>query len=530
MSESTTKPGMTREQVAAIELGQTDVEPRVAWGMLVVFLLVIVSVPVIQHVHEIRETGAPKAWNVFALEPTEKNFVAFERELDDESVVGNWLLPRVQNVLLGLGVGNEKAYVDGEWLFYRPGVDYVTGPGFLEPSVLRRRALGGKSWETPPQPDPGRAILDFSEQLRRRDITLILVPTPVKPESAVADRVTSGGKAPDGIAAGFNPSYDSWRRRVVEAGVMVVGDRLARAGGFLRTDTHWVPEWMDRITELVAVEVRGLMSAEGEVEYARGAEDVRNLGDIAKMLRLPEGQAHFEVESVSIRPVRNSDGTPWQPDPNAEILVLGDSFSNIYSLKGMGWGEHAGFVEQLSFHLQRPVDRISINDNGAFRTRQELRDQMRRGRDRLKGKKVVVWQFAARELAVGDWRMIDLPEVKQDDPLPERGRVTLRGRVAQRASPPRPGSVPYKDCLIAIELREVQVVEGEFDAGRALVFVWGMRDNVWTDAARWGDGAEVTLDLVPWEVVEAKYGGYNREELDDVELLDLAPWFGAPRE
>ena len=40
------------------------------------------------------------------------------------------------------------------------------------------------------------------------------------------------------------------------------------------------------------------------------------------------------------------------------MLVLGDSFSNIYSLESMGWGDSAGFIEHLGYALARPLDRI----------------------------------------------------------------------------------------------------------------------------------------------------------------------------
>jgi alginate O-acetyltransferase complex protein AlgJ len=69
----------------------------------------------------------------------------------------------------------------------------------------------------------------------------------------------------------------------------------------------------------------------------------------------------------------------------------------------MGWGESAGFVEQLSYVLARPVDRIVQNDDAAFATRGML---ARAGAERLAGKRVVIWQFAARELAFGDWKII----------------------------------------------------------------------------------------------------------------------------
>jgi alginate O-acetyltransferase complex protein AlgJ len=92
------------------------------------------------------------------------------------------------------------------------------------------------------------------------------------------------------------------------------------------------------------------------------------------------------------------------------VLVLGDSFSNIYSLASMGWGDSAGFAEQLSYTLGRPVDRIVQNSDGAYATRLALRRMLATGEDRLAGTRVVIWQFAARELAMGDWRVIELPE------------------------------------------------------------------------------------------------------------------------
>jgi alginate O-acetyltransferase complex protein AlgJ len=91
--------------------------------------------------------------------------------------------------------------------------------------------------------------------------------------------------------------------------------------------------------------------------------------------------------------------------PASPRLVLGDSFSNIYSLPTMGWGEAAGFVEHLSLALGRPVDRLVQNDNGASATRLALA----RDPDRLASARVVVWQFAARELASGDWVPVSLP-------------------------------------------------------------------------------------------------------------------------
>ena len=143
----------------------------------------------------------------------------------------------------------------------------------------------------------------------------------------------------------------------------------------------------------------------GDDLYARRAIRSRNLGDIAAMLNLPEGQDLYREQEVVIKQVYDKrTGNNWLPSRSAEVLVLGDSFSNIYSMPEMGWGEAAGFAEQLGYYLQQPIDSIVQNDDGAHATREELARQLLRNPDRLSGKKVVIWEFASCELAVGDWR------------------------------------------------------------------------------------------------------------------------------
>ena len=47
--------------------------------------------------------------------------------------------------------------------------------------MLRRRVATADAWSSAPQPDPRVAIAAFHRQLAAQDITLILMPTPVKP-------------------------------------------------------------------------------------------------------------------------------------------------------------------------------------------------------------------------------------------------------------------------------------------------------------------------------------------------------------
>jgi len=124
------------------------------------------------------------------------------------------------------------------------------------------------------------------------------------------------------------------------------------------------------------------------------------------MLKLPEGQTVFAPQTVTTRAVVDGAGADWEPDEKADVLLLGDSFTNVYSLDAMGWGTAAGLGPHLALALGRPVDVIAQNDSGAFATRQALARELAGGSDRLKGKRVVIWELASRELAVGDWKEV----------------------------------------------------------------------------------------------------------------------------
>ena len=177
---------------------------------------------------------------------------------------------------------------------------------------------------------------------------------------------------------------------------------------YLATDTHWRPEAMELVAERLAAFVteRVTLPAVRAPQWRTEDQEVVNFGDTLLMLDLPRRQQRYPAERALIRRVLEPDGTLWRPDRSADVLVLGDSFSNIYSLASLGWGDAAGLIEQLSHALERPVDRIVQNDDGAFATRSML---LRGGPDRLAGKRVIIWQFAERELAFGDWQMIDVP-------------------------------------------------------------------------------------------------------------------------
>ena len=470
----------TREEQAKLEIGHTEIIRPVKWTIFVVGLFTLFSVPAMQaclgfhrYAEGNREIPWPQCCEILDVLPRTvaayrerkggwipKTFRAnavlleaidkYETNLKAESFLTQCVLPPTQELLVYAGSGNEKAYIGRrEWLFYRPGIDYCSGPGFLNPRQLARRADHGTEWQPAPQPDPRAAILQFHRQLAERNIQLVLMPTP--------DKATIH---PDMFAARYenrrttlhNPSYRQFMSQIQDEGVLVcdVTDLLSQyrdsSGNpvYLATDTHWRPEAMELAAAELArlIDKKIVLGATAVDRYRHPPpRDVRNLGDIARMLKLSQNQSIFDEEVVTIRPVSDVAGIPWRPDPAAEVLLLGDSFANIYSLEVMNWGYAAGLAEQLSIALDCPVDTILLNDNGAYATRETLSRELAQGSDRLAAKKVVVWQFATRELAVGDWRLFGMTvgrsKSREKESLTSVGELLVSGTITAKSAAPK---------------------------------------------------------------------------------------------
>lgn len=552
----------SRESIARREVGQTTISRAAARLMLGGFLLAIYGVPLHQHGMEwraartqgqtytppsiewvrqlpeamtpIRQQGLRPSSLLAANRILLQAIQDEEDRIDDEFRLGKAVRPIAQELFIRyLGVGNEQAYVgrDG-WLFYRPGLDYLTGPGFLDPRQLARRTASGAEWQDPPQPDPRVAIIDFHRQLKDRGIHLILMPTPIKP-----------GIHPEQFSRRFeqrqetlyNRSYPDLLSDLKEAGVdvfdpanlLIQNHQSNDHPAYLATDTHWRPEAMEKVAQALAARIAP-HTATGTAPLIRSTAEIAGVGDIALMLTLSERSGAMRPETVSIRPVLTADQQFWRPSESAEVLILGDSFSNIFSLEPMGWGTSAGFVEQVAYFLQAPVDRLVRNDSGAFATRDMLRRELARGRDRLADKTVVVWQFAARELAVGDWRVLPMvlesPSASPFLSLADGEYRVVTGTVQSVSPAPRPGTVPYRDHVISLHLVDLP------DDAQALVYMLSMVDNVWTRAASIRPGEELHLVVRAWADVADQFDALNRSELDDFELQLEEPVWGEWKE
>jgi alginate O-acetyltransferase complex protein AlgJ len=392
------------------------------------FLLLIAGIPIFQAVRDKVVGDESVLLDLFRHAPTKENIKQFEDDLVKASTPREWVRPRMQYLFARYGgFGNSKAVLgrDG-WLFYAPGVTAVGGPGFLDDGILgsrRKAALDAGDPEVFPDPRP--AVLAFARYLKSRGIKLILFPVPDKSSLQPHElHGRAGGAAPP-----KNPDAERFATEMQAAGVIVFDPTPARLEAnlpprFMRQDTHWTPAWMESVADgLAATITREAQLGTTTRAWRATDQTVSRVGDVTDMLGLPEGQTLFAPDTLVVHQVHDQAGALFEPVETAEVLLLGDSFTNVFSLDQMGWGEAAGFGPHLARALGRDVDVLAQNDSGAFATRQLLANALggaeAGARDRLTGKKVVVWEFASRELAVGDWKPVAWP-----------------GTAAERSAPP----------------------------------------------------------------------------------------------
>lgn len=387
-----------REREAQDDIARTRIAPALAPALIFALLaplLVAAGVQVAQGDFAIAARAIPSPAALRRIQrdagawTANRQFTAglhrFELELEETSPVRAKSLPRAQWATTALlASGNTQAVVGrGGWLHFRADIQHLTGPAFLD------------------RP-PAWAEMEAFARLRApdRELFVLLVPakTAIHPERLIPELA--------GAAPLANPSTAELVRRLELAGIRVIDPApllVAAASStgraqYLATDTHWTPEGMDLAARTAAEAIAPSLSGPAPGGYSRRAGSVAGQGDLARLLRLPENSGLFAAEAVSIQRVFRA-GAAVRPQREAPILLLGDSFSLIYSDPSLGFGDSAGLAEQLAFHLQQPVDRLAVYAGGA---REALARELGADPSRLDGKRVIVYQLAARHLSAGD--------------------------------------------------------------------------------------------------------------------------------
>jgi hypothetical protein len=365
------------------------------------FAAVISSAALIQAVHETREGEDLRVLDVFRQAPTARNLHAYERSLEDASPVANTLRPWVQLAQFGLlADAGEKALIgrDG-WYFYRPGVRYAT-----------ERPAASRDGEVE---DPLPAILSFRDQLAERGIRLLVIVAPDK-ESVYPERLSRRAEGQGGLVS---PGTRSLLERMQTAGVAVCDlfEEFRRAREqqslsdpvtyYLVQDSHWSPVGVRLAASAAA---RRIVSegwiGPGPVEFDERPAPVERIGDVIRMLQVPQLERRITPEKIDcVQVLRRDSGALYRDDPGSPVLVLGDSFLRIYEQDEPG---SAGLIAHLARELRQSLTSL-VSDGGASTV---VRQELARRPKLLVNKSLVIWEFVERDIRYGTegWKDVSL--------------------------------------------------------------------------------------------------------------------------
>ena len=421
------------------------------------FLAVIAGVPVTQTCIELAQHERVQATDVSRYQPTAKNLRQFEHTLEKKSWFQQRLRPQLQRVLFATlrDTGAKAVLGRHHWLFYRPDLRYLVEPDRPE------AAPSGSKWVEPPAASTRRgsvekAILRFRDQLKERGIALVVMPVPGKP-SVYPDQVTRRAAGKDrqlqsptlhllealqreGVATvDLFHAFQAARENESQASTVQEGESSPL---YLARDTHWTPLGAQLAAQTVAARLSALnLAPRAAKEFRTERVIVTRWGDILEMTQIPGLRSAFAPETAECVQVLDPafgplvpaasarPGTYSYPGQQATVLVLGDSFCRIYQypepqslgaiLSGAGTNRlaesgtrrllpgSAGFVSHLALALKAPVDAI-VSDGGAAT---DVRRTLSTDPEILEGKRVVVWEFAERDIASGaqGWEDVPLP-------------------------------------------------------------------------------------------------------------------------
>ncbi len=335
---------------------------------------------------------------------------AFENKVEDENALVLAVRPRYQLTVWKLFsdpgekvvLGN-RGSKDGDdpWLYYRQDVEFLVQPS---PMDVRSAKLD----------DPIQAISKFRDQLKAKNVELLVAVVPGKP--SIYPEYLAGMNSSAMVDKGGAPAFGHGKTvldSLSKLGFNTVNlysplweaksEDNTKGALYLNDDTHWTPRGAELAAEVISEKVHRMMAdgvvdlGEESMEYVSTDSLADRMGDIGEMSGLNKFNT-FKIQQVTGHVV-----SPFKDDfRKSKILILGDSFSRIYQTDAP---VNAGWIAHFAKNMKRPVASI-VSDGGASTL---VREKMARKAGVLKGKKLLIWEFVERDLRFGaeGWKEVD---------------------------------------------------------------------------------------------------------------------------
>lgn len=521
---------------------QNQLSRRAAWVLTGIFLLLLGVPPLLDGLPgRVREFSAAVAGKGSS-QPVAERLRGFDASVAAAAFTE---VPRqlTQQILTDfLGKGNDRVLIgqDG-WLFYRPEIQALTGYGPLQPephSVSRDPAL--LDWEAPLEP-----IREFAAQLKERGVALWLVPVPMKP--TIYPEMLGGAAAEGPVrhrdAPRFFEQLEAAGVRIIDPAPMLFQAKSDAAHQtaapdtrlYLPDDTHWSTRGMTLTATLLADQVKQQAwwsNRGGPAWQVRPAGSVVGHGDLVDKLGLREPARRQLPRAEPLQVVELPEGVASATDRSSPVVVLGDSFVNIFDDAGLGFGlpggslsTRAGLAWHLAARLGMALDVHAVNGEGASGVRRWLGQ---RGETVVRSKKLVIWVIAERDLFLSrsvakanriSWdRVTIVPDspAGPDQPAATAGPVLVEAEAVEKSDQADPRRANYENALYTVKYEVRKVLSGQAPAGAFEVVHWHFKKRELQPTSRIEAGRTYRLTLEPWGR-HPELQPINREELGEAE-------------
>ena len=413
----------------------SSIGPATALLMTLGFL-VLIAVPAVYQYVRAPDSDATLLRKLVTEFPTAKRCKQFEEKLEKTSVLAQQVRASYQALLTrALNQGSRQVVVgEGGMLFYHEGINFCTGEGFLSKRFAesKRNSLAGGedflgAWlneflgvqededavvqleEKYEADNPVTCLIDLKNQLARRGIHLLAIPLPSK-ETIFPERLWPGYPVEEGPAV--NTDFTLWKRRLQKAGVDVLdlSEDYWKVKGernhWLKYDTHWAPDGVNFAAEIITRHLQKDKKILGSYEkqhYTTRKELLTRepFFELLNMLELPPNLPRFPMAAEMELTRVYLDGAPARGDDTSPILLLGDSFTEMYQ------ESNADLACQLMLRLGTSVQVLSAYAGNGDNTNLLVDNP-----HCLDRKKVVIWEFVTRNLTsktYGYWNKVVLP-------------------------------------------------------------------------------------------------------------------------
>lgn len=279
---------------------------------------------------------------------------------------------------------------------------WIKGPDWGQSVAEVRWFLDWNSPANATDPSLGKGmcatITGYAALLEESGIELLVVPVPRRIQ-VYPDRLP--GVPELGDFAGIDPRYASLMLELSETGVEVIDllptfarERFSDAPDddeqlFHDWDTHWTARGAELAADCIAARLLELEAFErGPAREGTDFVVVREKGMFAPATKVPEEGE--EPVAVWYRRVLDPEGKPaHRPERESRFLVMGDSLVRHAA------GESSDVVSLLYARTGQRFDTIIHPGSPPAK----VWGSIRRRRDALAGKRVVVWIFSAKTLA-----------------------------------------------------------------------------------------------------------------------------------